>query len=34
MKIAPSIVDYMTGMNASIGILLALYHRKVNGWAG
>ncbi len=28
MKVGPSIVDYMTGMNTSIGILAALYHRK------
>jgi len=28
MKVGPSIVDYMTGMNSSIGILAALYHRK------
>jgi crotonobetainyl-CoA:carnitine CoA-transferase CaiB-like acyl-CoA transferase len=34
MKVGPSIVDYMTGMNCSIGILAALYHRKVNGGAG
>jgi crotonobetainyl-CoA:carnitine CoA-transferase CaiB-like acyl-CoA transferase len=34
MKVGPSIVDYMTGMNASIGILSALYHRKVNGGEG
>jgi crotonobetainyl-CoA:carnitine CoA-transferase CaiB-like acyl-CoA transferase len=34
MKVGPSIVDYMTGMNSSIGILSALYHRKVNGGAG
>src|SRR6201991_45697 len=34
MKVGPSIVDYMTGMNASIGILTALYHRKVNGGEG
>jgi crotonobetainyl-CoA:carnitine CoA-transferase CaiB-like acyl-CoA transferase len=34
MKVGPSIVDYMTGMNSSIGILAALYHRKVNGGAG
>lgn len=34
MKVGPSIVDYMTGMNTSIGILSALYHRKVNGGAG
>src|SRR5437660_2042608 len=30
MKVGPSIVDYMTGMNTSIAILAALYHRKVN----
>jgi crotonobetainyl-CoA:carnitine CoA-transferase CaiB-like acyl-CoA transferase len=34
MKVGPSIVDYMTGMNASIGILAALYHKKVNGGGG
>jgi len=34
MKVGPSIVDYMTGMNASIGILAALYHRKANGGQG
>jgi len=34
MKVGPSIVDYMTGMNTSIGILAALYHRKVNGGGG
>jgi crotonobetainyl-CoA:carnitine CoA-transferase CaiB-like acyl-CoA transferase len=34
MKVGPSIVDYMTGMNASIGILAALYHKKVHGGAG
>ena len=34
MKVGPSIVDYMTGMNASIGILAALHHREVNGGAG
>ena len=34
MKVGPSIVDYMTGMNSSIGILTALYHRKVNGGEG
>ncbi|WP_426411734.1 CaiB/BaiF CoA transferase family protein [Bradyrhizobium ganzhouense] len=34
MKVGPSIVDYMTGMNTSIGILSALYHRKVNGGQG
>ena len=34
MKVGPSIVDYMTGMNSSIGILAALYHRKANGGVG
>ncbi|MBK3662833.1 CoA transferase [Bradyrhizobium diazoefficiens] len=34
MKVGPSIVDYITGMNTSIGILSALYHRKVNNGAG
>src|SRR3974390_1597254 len=34
MKVGPSIVDYMTGMNTSIAILSALYHRKVNGGEG
>src|SRR3954469_10318456 len=34
MKVGPSIVDYMTGMNTSIGILAALYHRKANGRRG
>ena len=34
MKVGPSIVDYMTGMNTSIGILAALYHRNANGGAG
>ena len=34
MKVGPTIVDYMTGMNSSIGILAALYHRKANGGAG
>jgi crotonobetainyl-CoA:carnitine CoA-transferase CaiB-like acyl-CoA transferase len=34
MKVGPSIVDYMTGMNTSIGILAALYHRKANDGAG
>lgn len=34
MKVGPSIVDYMTGMNASIAILSALYHRDANGGAG
>jgi crotonobetainyl-CoA:carnitine CoA-transferase CaiB-like acyl-CoA transferase len=34
MKVGPSIADVMTGMNASIGILAALIHRKVNGGEG
>ena len=34
MKVGPSIVDYMTGMNTSIGILSALFHRKANGGEG
>src|ERR1700760_996810 len=34
MKVGPSIVDYMTGMNTSIAILSALYHRDVNGGEG
>ena len=34
MKVGPSIVDYMTGMNSSIGILTALYHRDVHGGGG
>jgi crotonobetainyl-CoA:carnitine CoA-transferase CaiB-like acyl-CoA transferase len=34
MKVGPSIVDYMTGMNTSIGILSALYHRDANGGEG
>jgi crotonobetainyl-CoA:carnitine CoA-transferase CaiB-like acyl-CoA transferase len=34
MKVGPSIVDYMTGMNGSIGILAALYNRKANGGQG
>ena len=34
MKVGPSVVDYMTGMNGSIGILAALYNRKVNGGQG
>src|SRR5258708_35901879 len=34
MKVGPSIVDYMTGMNSSVGILAALYHRKANGGEG
>ena len=31
MKVGPSIVDYMTGMNTSTGILAALYHRQNTG---
>lgn len=34
MKVGPSIVDYMTGMNTSIAILSALYHRDANGGVG
>jgi crotonobetainyl-CoA:carnitine CoA-transferase CaiB-like acyl-CoA transferase len=34
MKVGPSIVDYMTGMNTSIGILSALYHRDANDGQG
>jgi crotonobetainyl-CoA:carnitine CoA-transferase CaiB-like acyl-CoA transferase len=34
MKVGPSIVDYMTGMNTSIGLLSALYHRDANGGQG
>lgn len=34
MKVGPSIVDYMTGMNTSIGILSALYHRDANDGVG
>jgi crotonobetainyl-CoA:carnitine CoA-transferase CaiB-like acyl-CoA transferase len=34
MKVGPSIVDYMTGMNTSIGILSALYHRDASGGEG
>jgi crotonobetainyl-CoA:carnitine CoA-transferase CaiB-like acyl-CoA transferase len=34
MKVGPSIVDYMTGMNTSIGILAALYNRDANGGEG
>lgn len=34
MKVGPSIVDYMTGMNSSIGILSALYHRDARGGEG
>jgi crotonobetainyl-CoA:carnitine CoA-transferase CaiB-like acyl-CoA transferase len=34
MKVGPSIVDYMTGMNTSIAILSALYHRDANDGEG
>src|SRR6201999_1741348 len=34
MKVGPSIVDYMTGMNTSIGILAALYNRDARGGEG
>jgi crotonobetainyl-CoA:carnitine CoA-transferase CaiB-like acyl-CoA transferase len=34
MKAGPSLVDYMTGMNASIGILAALHYRKANDGVG
>src|ERR1700754_2419010 len=34
MKVGPSIVDYMTGMNTSIGILAALYNRDANDGEG
>ena len=34
MKVGPSIVDYMTGMNTSIASLSALYHRDANGGEG
>jgi crotonobetainyl-CoA:carnitine CoA-transferase CaiB-like acyl-CoA transferase len=34
MKVGPSIVDYMTGMNTSIGILSALYNRDAKGGQG
>ena len=34
MKVGPSIVDYMTGMNSSIAILAALFHKKANGGEG
>src|ERR1700757_908795 len=34
MKVGPSIVDYMTGMNTSIAILSALYNRDANGGEG
>jgi crotonobetainyl-CoA:carnitine CoA-transferase CaiB-like acyl-CoA transferase len=31
MKVGPSIVDYMTGLNATIGVMSALYHRDAGG---
>ncbi len=34
MKVGPSIVDYMTGLNATIGIMSALYHRDAGGGEG
>src|SRR5258708_1315737 len=34
MNVGPSIVDSITAMNSSIGILAGLYHRKVNGGEG
>ncbi|WP_027584089.1 CaiB/BaiF CoA-transferase family protein [Bradyrhizobium sp. Ai1a-2] len=34
MKVGPSIVDYMTGMNTSTGILAALYNRDARGGEG
>ncbi|WPO39172.1 CaiB/BaiF CoA-transferase family protein [Tardiphaga sp. 42S5] len=34
MKVGPSIVDYMTGLNASIGVMSALYHRDAGGGEG
>src|ERR1700753_3868800 len=34
MKVGPSIVDYMTGMNPSIAILSALYNRDANKGEG
>jgi crotonobetainyl-CoA:carnitine CoA-transferase CaiB-like acyl-CoA transferase len=34
MKVGPSIVDYMTGMNTSIAILAALFHKKAHGGEG
>jgi crotonobetainyl-CoA:carnitine CoA-transferase CaiB-like acyl-CoA transferase len=34
MKVGPSIVDYMTGLNASIGILAALHHRDIGRGEG
>src|SRR5258708_16177415 len=34
MKVGPSIVDYMTGMNSSIAILAALYHKTAHAGEG
>jgi crotonobetainyl-CoA:carnitine CoA-transferase CaiB-like acyl-CoA transferase len=34
MKVGPSIVDYMTGLNTTIGVISALYHRDANGGEG
>ena len=34
MKVGPSIVDYMTGLNATIGVMSALYHRDAGGGEG
>lgn len=34
MKVGPSIVDYMTGLNTTIGVVSALYHRDVRGGEG
>jgi crotonobetainyl-CoA:carnitine CoA-transferase CaiB-like acyl-CoA transferase len=34
MKVGPSIVDYMTGLNSTIGVLSALYHRDANDGEG
>lgn len=34
MKVGPSIVDYMTGLNTTIGVLSALYSRDANGGEG
>ncbi len=34
MKVGPSIVDYMTGLNTTIGVLSALYHRDAGGGEG
>lgn len=34
MKVGPSIIDIITGLNAVIGITSALYHRDANGGEG